>query len=120
MARLKIGSVTALLTPDDITVVPDDRRELVKTVVNVGGAFHPSVAVVDGGLCSSGVVMRLSGVKFGADDFATVQGYSDNRTAVAVTDASGSETAGCTVKLTQWTQSKKFSAVTCDLEVWRL
>ena len=120
MNRLKIGTVTALLTPDEIRITPDDRQELIKTVEHTGGVFVPSVSVVDGGICATGAIMTASGVKFSAVDFGTVKGYWENRTLVAVTDLAGTQIDNCRIKITQWTENKKFDAITCDLEVWQL
>ena len=41
MARLIIGAVSALRSPDEAQVTPDDRQELVKTVAYAGGSFSP-------------------------------------------------------------------------------
>ena len=120
MNRLIIGTVAATLTPDEIRNTPDDRQELIKTVEHTGGAFVPSVAVFDGGCCDAGQIMAVSGVKFTVANFATIKGYHDHRTAVAVTDLNGTQTNNCRVVLRQWAENKRFATITADLEVWRI
>lgn len=121
MAQLQIGTVTALLSPDDATLQPDDRQELVKTTSYSAGAFVPSAVVVDGGYLATGAIMRLSGVKFKTADWATVEGYWTSRTLVPVVDLTGNTTANCRVRVTQWIVHKKFpSVITADLEIWQV
>ena len=120
MSRLIIGTVTAFLTPDEITITPDDRQEKVNTTTYSGGAFMPSVSVIDGGMCESGQVGSISGAKFRAADWATIYGYWENRTPVTVSFTDTTWT-NCRIKLTRWTQSKKFGSVTtADIEIWRV
>lgn len=120
MRRLKIGTVTAHLTPDEISFAPDDRQELVKTIEYTAGTFLPSVAVVDGGYCAAGAIMSVSGVVFKSADWATIYGYWTGRTSVAVTDVTGTVTDNCRIVLRGWKQNKKFDIITADLEVWQV
>ena len=101
MNRLTIGTVTALLAPDEATSQPDDRQELVKTFSYSGGAIVPGVLVVDGGAVANGRVDSYSGVKFSAAGWATVLGYATNRTMVSVTGLDG-VTATCRVRVKQY------------------
>jgi len=121
MNRLIIGAVTALLTPDEPKVTPDDRQELAKTLIYTNGAFTPSVSVIDGGYCLAGAVMSLSGVKFKNSDWPTIYGYWTNRTKITLIDCAGNSTANCRVVLKAWTQNKYFSSViTADIEIWQV
>lgn len=120
MNRLKIGAVTAMLTPDEIKITPDDRQEQVKTLAYSAGAWVASALVHDGGICESGEVMAVSGVKFRQADWATIYGYWQGRTAVSVTDLAGTVKTGCRIVLRGWSQSKQFATITADLEVWRI
>ena len=121
MNRLKIGTVTAFLTPDEISITPDDRQELVKTLEYSSGVWVPSVVAVDGGHCEEGAVMTLSGVKFRLTDWGTIYGYWTGRTSVSVADATGTVTSGCRVVVKGWKQSKRFKdTITADLEVWQV
>lgn len=120
MNRLIIGTVTAMLTPDEANIQIDDRQELIKTVAYSGGAFVPSVCVIDGGVCAAGKVDSYSGVKFKAADWPTVLGYSTNRTLVSVTGLDGVAESNCRVVIKQAEMQKKFSSVTADLQIWRV
>lgn len=120
MARLVIGAVTAMQSPDEAQVTPDDRQELVKTVVYAGGTFTPSAQVLDGGKSDSGTVIAYSGVKFQVSDWPVIYGYWADRTLVAVTGIDGVLLSGCRIVLKQWKPGKKFKVVTADLEVWRV
>ena len=129
MNRFVIGSVTAKLTPDEVKITTDDRQELVKTLVYSSGEFSPGISVVDGGYCSAGAVMALSGVKFSnvaaagnpESDWQIIYGAWTARSKVTVVDCAGNSTANCRVVLKGWTQNKKFSGfVLADLEIWQV
>ena len=120
MARLVIGAVTAIRSPDEAQVTPDDRQELVKTVVYSGGAFTPSVQVLDGGMSDDGVVIGYSGIKFQAGDWATLCGYWTGRLRISVTGIDGELLTNCRIVLKQWKIDRKFKVVTADLEIWRV
>lgn len=120
MNRLIIGTVTARLSPTDARTIPDDRQELVKTISYSGGAFVPSVVVVDGGYTTNGEITSYSGVKIAAADWSTILGYHTARTAVSVTGLDGVAVSGCRVKLLNWSNNKNFATYTADLEIWRL
>ena len=120
MNRLIIGTVTAHLTPDQISISPDDRQELVQTLAYTDGNWTPSVAILDGGICESGEKMMISGVKFRQADWATIYGYWTGRTAVSITDTTGTVKAGCRVVVKGWVMSKRFATITADLEVWQI
>ena len=119
MSQLVIGTVTAQLTPDEVRLVPDDRQEQVKTMTYSAGSWLPSLAVVDGGMCEAGEVMTVSGAQFTLADWNTLFDYWTNRTLVSVTDLSGTARSGCRIVVKGWTQNKRFSVVSVDLEVWR-
>ena len=120
MARLIIGTVTAIRSPDEAQVTPDDRQELIKTVVYSGGAFTPSVLVTDGGTSGDGVIIGYSGIKFHAGDWATIRGYWTGRVLVTVTGIDGEQLTNCRIVLKQWKLDRKFNVVTADLEIWRV
>ena len=120
MARLVIGAVAAIRSPDEAQVTPDDRQELVKTVVYSGGAFTPSVQVLDGGMSDDGVVIGYSGIKFQAGDWPAIRGYWSSRTQVSVTGIDGVLLTNCRIVLKQWKLDRKFKVVTADLEIWRV
>jgi len=120
MNRLTIGTVTALLAPDEATSTPDDRQSLEKTFSYSGGAIVPGVLVVDGGTVASGRVDSYSGVKFSAADWATVLGYATNRTMVSVTGLDGVTVASCRVRVKQYQDQRRFNTVIADLEIWRV
>ena len=119
MKRLIIGSVTALWTPDEPKVTPDDRQELVKTFTLSGGAYVPSVVVVDAGRTDDGEVKAYSGVKFTSTDWATVQGYAKTRTMVTVVGTDGVSGLGRIVDKGS-IENKHFNSVTADIEIWRI
>ena len=120
MRRLIVGTVTALRTPDDVKITPDDRQEKVQTMTYSAGTWVPSAIVHDGGVCENGEVMAISGVKFKQADWATIYGYWTGRTLVSVTDLAGTVKTGCRIVLRGWSQSKQFATITADLEVWRI
>lgn len=119
MNRLQIGTVTAQLSAE-ARHAPDDRQELVKTIVYSGGVFVPSVVAVDGGYCADGETISYSGVVVTAADWATVKGYWQNRTLVAVVGVDGVTYSSCRIVVRSWVRNKTFTSVTVDLEVWRL
>lgn len=120
MARLVIGTVTAIRSPDEAQVTPDDRQEMIKTVVYSGGAFTPSVLVTDGGALDDGAVISYSGIKFHASDWATIRGYWTDRLLVSVAGIDGELLTNCRIVLKQWKLDRKFKMVTADLEIWRV
>ena len=120
MKRLIIGTVTALLTPDEATVTPDDRQTLEKTFSYSGGVIVPGVLVVDGGTVAAGQVDSYSGVKFSAAGWAAVLGYATGRTLVSVTGLDGVTVASCRVRVKQYQDQRRFDAVTADIEIWRV
>lgn len=120
MNRLIIGAVTALLSPSEAQITPDDRQEKVKTVSYENGAFVPSSIVVDGGYFPGGLVESYSGVKFKASDWPAIYSYWASRTRVPVTGLDGAAADNCRIVLRGWTVSKHFGTVTADLEVWRV
>ena len=120
MKRLIIGTVTALLTPDEATSTPDDRQSLEKTFSYSGGVIVPGVLAVDGGYVASGRVDSYSGVKFSSADWATVLGYCTARTLVSVTGLDGVAVSNCRVRYKQSVEQKKFNSVTADIEIWRV
>ena len=119
MNRLQIGTVTAQLSAD-ARHTPDDRQELVKTITLSGGVCVPSVAVVDVGNCADGETISYSGVVFTATDWATVKGYWQNRTLVAVVGVDGVTYGSCRIVVRQWTHNKHFTSVAADIEIWRV
>ena len=120
MKRLIIGTVTALLAPDEATVTPDDRQELVKTFSYSGGVIVPGVLVVDGGTVATGREDSYSGVKFSAAGWATVLGYATDRTLVSVTGLDGVAVSNCRVRVKQYQDQRRFNMVIADLEFWRV
>lgn len=120
MARLIIGAVSTLRSPDEAQVTPDDRQELVKTVAYAGGSFTPSVQVLDGGTSDGGTVISYSGIKFHAGDWAAIRGYWTDRLLVSVTGIDGVLLTNCRIVLKQWKLDRKFKVVTADLEIWRV
>ena len=120
MARLVIGAVTAMRSPDEAQVTPDDRQELVKTVAYAGGSFFPSVQVLDGGTSDDGAVTSYSGIKFHAGDWATIRGYWTGRLLVSVAGIDGELLTNCRIVLKQWKLDRKFNVVTADVDVWRV
>jgi hypothetical protein len=119
MNRLIIGTVTAQLTPDEATITPDDRREIVKTVTYSGGAFVPSVCVIDGGYCAAGQIDSYQNVKFKLSDWPTVLGYATARTLVSVTGIDGITESNCWVKIGQYMPQKKFNSMIANIEIGR-
>ena len=120
MKRLIIGTVTALLAPDESTSTPDDRQTLEKTFSYSGGSIVPGVLVVDGGHVATGRVDSYSGVKFSAAGWATVLGYATNRTLVSVTGLDGVAVSNCRVRVKQYQDQRRFDTVTADIEIWRV
>ena len=120
MARLVIGAVSALRSPDEAQVTPDDRQELVKTVAYAGGFFSPSVQVLDAETTDAGEVISYSGIKFQAGDWPAVRGYWSSRTLVSVTGIDGVLLTNCRIVLKQWKIDRKFRVVTADLDIWRV
>ena len=120
MARLVIGAVTAMRSPDEAQVTPDDRQEMIKTVVYSNGAFTPSVLVADGGAFDDGSIISYSGIKFHASDWPTIRGYWTDRLLVSVTGIDGELLTNCRIVLKQWKLDRKFKVVTADLEIWRV
>lgn len=120
MKRLIIGTVTALLAPDEATVTHDDRQTLEKTFSYTGGVIVPGVLVVDGGTVASGRVDGYSGVKFRSTDWPTVLGYATGRTLVSVTGLDGVTVASCRVVIKQHMEQRRSSSVTADIEIWRV
>ena len=120
MARLVIGTVTAIRSPDEAQVTPDDRQELVKTVAYAGGSFTPSIQVLDGGTSDQGAVISYSSIRFHAGDWATIRGYWTDRMLVSVVGIDGELLTNCRIVLKQWKIDRKFKVVTADLEIWRV
>ena len=119
MNRLQIGTVTAQLSAE-ARHTPDDRQEIVKTIVYSGGVFVPSVVAVDGGYCADGETISYSGVVFTAADWATVKGYWQGRTLVTVVGVDGATYSSCRIVVRRWTRNKYFTSVTADIEIWRV
>ena len=120
MNRLIMGSVTALLAPNEAKITPDDRQEKVRTVSYENGAFVPSTVVVDGGYLPGGQVEGYSGVKFKAADWPTVYSYWASRAKVPVTGLDGKTADGCRIVLKGWATDKRHGVITADLEIWRV
>ena len=120
MNSLQIGSAKAMLTPKEIEYIKDNRRELVKTLTYSGGNWVPSVAILDNGICQTGLVVKYSGVQFDATNWTLVEGYADNLSPVTVTDPDGSSHSSCHIYIASYKRQKQFSGiVTEDVEVWR-
>ena len=120
MKRLIIGTVTALLAPDEATVTHDDRQELVKTFSYSGGVITPTVQAVDAGYVASGQVDSYSGAKFRAVDWPTVLSCATARTLVSVTGLDGVTVSNCRVVIKQHVEQRRTNSVTADIEIWRV
>lgn len=116
MNRLTIGTVTAFLSPNQI-IIPDDRREMIKTVTFSGGSFVASTIVIDGGTTEGGAVLSVRGVVIAAADWSTFYGYSTGRSSVSIVDTTGTARQ-CTIKITNIEISKDFKNVRCDFDAW--
>ena len=109
---IQIGAVTALKSPEDVKVTPDDRINQVKTI---GGAF-----TLDLGRFEQGDHYLLADVNFKNDDFETIKGYWVNRTAVAIVDRNGITRTNMLIKITDWREKQKFrgAPITATIEYW--
>mgnify|MGYP000502956627 CR=1 FL=1 len=92
---VQIGTIKSIGHTDGLSIIPDDRQTLVKTV-NQNGAG--SVTVEDYGVVDDGEVVSFSAV-FSSSDYNALVTLWKNRTAVTVTLEDGTVIASARVVL---------------------
>ena len=118
---LKIGTATAMLTPETAEFTPDNRRQLVKTMTLSGGVLTPSVSIRDGGYCASGLVAKYAGTKWDNENWALVEALAAGLAACTVVEPDGSTTESCHIFISRYVKNKHFPGyVEADLEIWRV
>ena len=111
MAKIKIGNVWSLRTPESWEYRPDDRQERIELIGDV--------IVQDEGHVARGDIIACTAVFKKVDWENSIKGYWKNRTRVTVSDESGQEWHNARVVLKSYKYYDKFPKyVILTLEFW--
>lgn len=111
MAKIRIGDVWSLRTPERWNEQPDDRQERIEVV--------GSVVVQDQGVVDEGKIFSCQAIFKTADWFNTIKSYWLNRTKVTITDELGREYENVRIVYKGRQYMPKFPKYTIlNLEFW--
>lgn len=108
---IRIGEAVSVRNPENFTVTPDDRQQLIQLV---GG-----VMVQDNGRFPDGDKFGFTAV-FDLANWALIEDYWANRTKVTFVDEHGIIRENCRIRVTSYSYVKRFNKISANIEVWRI
>jgi len=111
MSVIKIGNVVSIREPENFSITPDDRQELVKCL---NGVF-----ATDAGNYIEGDIFSFTAI-FSPTSFATLKTYWQSRLRIDVIDQNGVALTQMRVIIKKYEYVKKHNFWQVNIELWRV